>query len=137
MGLMRKFRDKSRKASSQSDDRRATCRYAVVEKRAWLGWWNDRGFEKLSVQIIDISTAGCRMRAPKRLEHDEDQPAWLYPLGTALGQWIEGTIVSIDHRSFGPCSIGMKFASDLDYGSFKKLVHGADDGPKTNESGRH
>jgi hypothetical protein len=130
MGLMRKLQDKSRAAKARSDDRRAACRYLVVKGRAVLGWWNESEFEKQTVQIIDISSVGCWLKAPERLKRDEHQAAWLYPLETAPGGWIEGTIVSVRNRSFGRCSIRMKFASHLDYSSFKTLVHGPPSGPQ-------
>ena len=40
-------------------DRRAHKRKTVLDYRGWLGWWDDRGFEVVEVNLLDLSRGGA------------------------------------------------------------------------------
>lgn len=110
--------------ASDVNDRRSVCRYSAVERRAWLGWWDEQHFRSTSAQLVDISLRGCMMtveQLPPR-----DQPVWFCPPGTSPGEWIEARLVESKRRLLGPRLVRIEFLKPFAYDTFKHLVYGPD-----------
>jgi hypothetical protein len=113
-----------------ADDRRSVCRYASLESRAWLGWWEGEEFRNTEARIVDISLRGCMMTVDRLPPCGET--VWFCPPRTTPSEWIEAKLVESKRRLLGPRVVRIEFRNPFPYETFKHLVYGPDalSGPK-------
>jgi hypothetical protein len=112
----------SRTSASHADDRRGSCRYAVVQSRAWLGWWEGEEFRSTNARLVDLSLRGCMMTVDQL--PPGGQSVWFCPPGTTPSDWIEAKLVESKRRLFGPRVVRIAFRNPFPYETFKNLVYG-------------
>jgi hypothetical protein len=113
-----------------ADDRRAVCRYAVVQPRAWLGWWEGEQFLSTPAKVSDISLRGCGMIVEQF--PTSQGSVWFCPSGTGTGSsatatsadWIEAKVIESRKRLFGPKVVRIVFRRSFPYDIFKAVVYG-------------
>lgn len=114
--------------SPGSDDRRRVCRYAVMQSRAWLGWWGGEHFHSTPAEVLDFSLRGCRMIV-EQLPPTKDQ-VWFYASGAGSNanstpsDWIESKLIESRKRLFGPRVVQIAFRGSFPYEVFKAVVYG-------------
>jgi hypothetical protein len=112
-------------SSSSGDDRRATCRYTVVQTQAWLGWWEGEEFRSVSCEIIDISLRGARLVVEA---FPPNVPSvWFTPPHVSTStpnEWLEARVVDARKRLLGPRQVRIAFRQTFPYEDFKAVVYG-------------
>jgi hypothetical protein len=109
---------------SSVDDRRSICRYTVVQRQAWLGWWEGQQFRSTNAQLVDISLRGCMMTVEQL--PPKEQSVWFCPPGTTPSEWIEAKLIESKRRLFGPRVVRIAFRNPFPYETFKHVVYGPD-----------
>jgi len=118
-------RDVNDGAPRADHDRRSSCRYAVIQDGAWLGWWKGQAFQSTAAKIIDISLRGAMLTVdglpPK------ETPLYFRPPGVSPEEdWIEVRPVGSRKRFLGPREVRIIFRHVFPYESFKAVVYGPD-----------
>jgi hypothetical protein len=104
------------------DERRASCRYAITDARAWIGWWEGPQFRHVAADIEDVSIRGARVSVERF--PPEGQPVWFHPPGAAPDGWLEVRVVEAKKRLFGPRQLQLVFRKTFPYEMFKAVVYG-------------
>jgi hypothetical protein len=136
MAISRRSKDVSSPVTaSGGPERRRVCRYAVVQDKAWLGWWEGQTFQSTAARIIDISLRGSHLTVetfPPKLDS-----VWFCPPGVSTtDEWIEVKVVDARKKIFGPREVRIEFRKAFPYEIFKALVYGPD-ALKTHEVAHH
>ena len=63
-------------------ERRELDRYAPIEDRVWIGWWDGRSFHRTAAQLLDISRRGAAVACDEVLEAGSE--AWFCIVGSRL-----------------------------------------------------
>jgi hypothetical protein len=108
-----------------TQERRSVCRYSVVQKEAWIGWWEGQAFQNTGATIIDISLRGALLTVESF--PPKDQPLWFCPPGVAASdEWIEVKLIGVKKKLFGPREVRVAFRKVFPYEIFKAVVYGPD-----------
>jgi hypothetical protein len=106
-------------------ERRRVCRYAVVQDKAWLGWWEGESFQSTAATIVDISLRGAYLTVDRH--PPKDQPIWFCPPGiTTNDQWLETRMIDARKKFLGPREVRLSFRLLFPYEIFKAVVYGPD-----------
>lgn len=118
-------RDINEGVTKPDGDRRSSCRYAVVQGDAWLGWWEGATFQSTSAQIVDISLRGAMLTV--ETFPPKETPLYFCPPGMSRdAEWIEVKPVAAKKKFLGPREIRVSFRQVFPYDTFKAVVYGPD-----------
>ncbi len=107
---------------SRGSERRTSTRYAAVDSRCRVGWWEGPQFRELSAVLRNISTRGALITS-------EELPpagvrAWLFLEGNAQTPWLQAGIVKASRTEQGCYQVALVFVSPCPYETFKAAAFG-------------
>ena len=126
MGLSRREKNLSNPLPPRGGaERRTVCRYAVVQDRAWVGWWEGAKFESTAARILDISLRGAFLNVDRFPPLEVS--TWFCPPGVdAKDDWLEMKVLEVRKRIFGKREARVIFRNIFPYEIFKAVVYGPD-----------
>jgi hypothetical protein len=96
----------SRASRPVGAERRGSTRYAAVEDRIWLGWWDGEQFQTLGSRLLDISRSGAAVCCEDGPEPGDD--AWFCVVGPSLSGGARARVVGREPMEDDPTAIRLR-----------------------------
>lgn len=96
----------SRASTTLGFERRGAQRFAAVEDRIWLGWWDGEQFQTVGSRLLDVSRTGAAIACPDGPTEGDD--AWFCVVGPSLSGGARARVVGREPMQDDPTTIRLR-----------------------------